>query len=177
MYYLIVDKKTIKNRTVFSKSFYHKVAVFNMLHTEKVGSLVSFIVLVFIFIYSLFFKVDLSEKTKIIMIICFTFFPILFFGIPYFLTIRKYRFAISQSKDNSYFIDTEIDKTNIRCKNNIGKVAVFQYYQITSLIESKDLIAIKTSKSKQPLYLNKNGFVNCDSSEVIDFLEEKIKLN
>lgn len=162
-------KPLFKNQTEYTEDLYKNVAGYNFFH-GKLGTIGSLFVAYALFTAS--YKLE-DEATKtqgwIFMILALIVLPIIFFVVPYFITRNGYK-----SSKTITVVTTEIYEDCIVCKNNTDVSKKYYYNQMKYVRKDNNMISILIKDINQPLFMNKDSFIDCTWQEAYEFLSEKI---
>lgn len=164
------------NKTIYSKDFQKKVALLSTFNKDKIFLP---ILLMALTIYS--GAVSLNRDAQSLnawslIIIGFILCPIVFFLIPYLITMTGYRNILKELNGKDFYVEAEFTNSSIRFKNSLGQIRNVLYENISDFSLTKDIVIIKDQKERQAVYLDKNTF-NPSYEELNDFINKKLNEN
>lgn len=168
--------KKFINKTIYTKEFQKKVAFLSAFNKDKI---VMPVILMSLTIYS--GSVALSRDSRslnawMMIIIGFILLPIIFFLIPYLITMSGYKNILKDLKGKDFYVEAEFTSNLIRFKNALGQTNNVLYENISDFSLNKDIVIIKDKKQRQAMYLDKNSF-DPPYEELKEYLMTKISEN
>ncbi len=171
----MTDIKII-NKSVYDKKFHQNIAKYYMFYDSNIiPSLLIIVTLLVLTIQSL----TLKEYTYALIMGSFgiIIFPSLFFLLPYFINVSRYKTMMKKTGGKPFIIQTEINNNHIKCKTSLNETFIIHYNQIQELILYKNEILIIKSKKDKPLYIKEDSYLQSNADTCHQFLMKKTNLH
>lgn len=105
----------------------------------------------------------------ICLIFAFVLTPIFCFILPYRTNCKKYKKTMELTHNNDYIVEVKFSNESLNVKNSLKKSELHNYKEIKSIVVKDNLITIKI-KGFDPIYMDKNSFVDSTYDDFKNFL-------
>lgn len=170
----MTDIKII-NKSDYDKTFHKKIAKYNIFYDSNIlPSVLIIITLIVLAIQSLTLKEYIYALVMGLFAIII--FPSLFFLLPYYINVNRYKTMMKKTKGKPFIINIEISNNNIKSKTSLGETFVIQYNQIREIVlYNNEILIIKTEKGK-PLYIKEDSYIQSTPDICHKFLQKKTNI-
>lgn len=161
-----------KNKTEYTRKLYKKIAVYKTFYSSK--SILAFLAIsVSCYTGAITINSDpLSKQGWFYLLLGFVIFPLLFFGIPYFLTMYGYKTIIKESNGKPFSVSVEITDKKISCRNSLGQLITLPYDKIEKVSVLSNLFVI-SGTGRNVIYVDCAEF-NEDYHTVKDYIVSRM---
>ena len=168
--------KRFINKTIYTKDFQKKVAFLSTFNKEKMFLPILLMILT---IYSGSIELNKDPRSLnawLMILIGFILLPIIFFLIPYLITMSGYKNISMDIKGKDFYVEAEFTSSLIRFKNSLGQTSNVLYENISNFSLNKNIVIIKDKNQRQAMYLDKNSF-DPPYEELKEYVMTKISKN